>query len=451
MSDRASSSSARPGQRAEDDPVHRRGAERASLEAGHLGRPAPGRLVARTSRRRPAASRARSRVRRSEVGSAQCRSSRTSTVGPAATRRETSERQAANVGPLEFPRAHPSQRRSRRQAHHARQQREQVAVRRTAASARSRAGRDHRLGLVGRHARPVGQQLLVEAVGGGRGVGGAAPLQPQGRRRPGHAACGTPAPGGSCRARARRSPARPSRGPAPPRAGPCRAPPARPAGPPAGRGRPAGPAPRRAGPGLPQVGRDQRLRCRRTRSLAPQVNRCSVAALVTGPTRAEPGLASDCSAAAAADHLAHGPVLDPGRRRRWDPAPPGRSPPRSAASVAVGSARYRRQGAEGGPGRPLGVVLVRLGRPEHGLQAAAGHRGHRAAERLHLGDHRGQRTADHVAQVLRVQLLASPAGAATSADSTVTVRSSSRATRARRPPRTGAGDRVGAASKAAVA
>ena len=78
---------------------------------------------------------------------------------------------------LEFPWAHPAQRRSRRQAHHAGQQREQVAAP-DRGQHPLQGGPGHRRGLVRRHSRPVGQQLLVEAVGRGRGVGGAGPLQP---------------------------------------------------------------------------------------------------------------------------------------------------------------------------------------------------------------------------------------------------------------------------------
>jgi hypothetical protein len=62
-----------------------------------------------------------------------------------------------------------------------------------------------------------------------------------------------------------------------------------------------------------------------------------------------------------ADDLAHGAVLDPGAaadgtehgRAGLHPDPQGPSVDR----------RYRREGAEGRPGRPLGVVLVRLGAP----------------------------------------------------------------------------------------
>ena len=68
--------------------------------------------------------------------------------------------------PLQVLRAHPAQRRSRRQAHHAGQQREQVVA--SHRGQRPLQGRpDHRRGLVRRHSRPVGQQLLVEAVGRG--------------------------------------------------------------------------------------------------------------------------------------------------------------------------------------------------------------------------------------------------------------------------------------------
>ena len=101
-----------------------------------------------------------------------------------------------------------------------------------------------------------------------------------------------------------------------------------------------------------------------------------------------------------ADDLAHGAVLDPGAaadgtehgRAGLHPDPQGPSVDR----------RHRREGAEGRPGRPLGVVLVRLRRPEHGLEPSPGHRRHRPAQRLHLGDHRGQAAAGHVAELLRV-------------------------------------------------
>ena len=96
--DRASSSSAASGSGSEGI---RCTAARGAVQAATPG--GSGRLVARTSRRRPAASRARSRVRRSEVGSAQCRSSRTSTAGAVATRRDTTERQAANVARWSSP------------------------------------------------------------------------------------------------------------------------------------------------------------------------------------------------------------------------------------------------------------------------------------------------------------------------------------------------------------
>ena len=203
----------------------------------------------------------------------------------------------------------------------------------------------------------------------------------------GRRACGTPAPGGSCRARARRSPARPSRDRGPLRAGPCRARPVRPAVRPAGRRGGAG-GPRRAAWAAPG-------RCA-SPSAAPQANRCPVAALVTGPTRAEPGRARACSAAAWPTTSPTAPYST----RAPPPMGPSTAGPVSTPirRVPPSIAAHRREGAEGRPDRPLGVVLVRLRRPEHGLQPSAGHRRHRPAQRLHLGDHRGQEPpAGHVA------------------------------------------------------
>ena len=84
-------------------------------------------------------------------------------------RRHQARHQRAPGGerlPVELARAHPAQRRSRRQAHHAGQQRKQVIA--PHRGQRPLQGRpDHRRGLVGCHSRPAGQQLLVEAVGRG--------------------------------------------------------------------------------------------------------------------------------------------------------------------------------------------------------------------------------------------------------------------------------------------
>ena len=108
----------------------------------------PARLVPSTSRRRPWARRARSWVRRSEVGSAQCRSSRTSTTGAVATSRDTTQRQAANVsrcsspGPLR-PSAAPGARPIMRASSGNR------SSPRMAASVRSRAGRTTAAGWSG--------------------------------------------------------------------------------------------------------------------------------------------------------------------------------------------------------------------------------------------------------------------------------------------------------------
>ena len=87
-----------------------------------------GRCVKTNSSGPSAVSEESSSVSRSEVGSAQCRSSRARTVGPTPARREMTARMSAEGRPLQLLGAHPHQPRPTGKAHHPSQHRPQVLV-----------------------------------------------------------------------------------------------------------------------------------------------------------------------------------------------------------------------------------------------------------------------------------------------------------------------------------
>ncbi len=83
------------------------------------------------------------------------------------------ERRAMN-----FLGGEPPQRRTRRQAHHARERRDQIGVAGDAGQGTLHRGPHHRVGQVRGHAGDGGEQLPVEAVRRGRRVRGAPALEP---------------------------------------------------------------------------------------------------------------------------------------------------------------------------------------------------------------------------------------------------------------------------------
>ena len=298
---------------------------------------------------------------------------------------------------------------------------------RTAASTRSRAGPVTAAGWSGRHSRPVGQQLLVEAVGRGRGVGGAAPLQPPGAA--GHAPAallhqaGLAEPGlaGHQHDRAvtarRFAQGRAERGqfglPSDQRA--------------AG----AEPVARDARHGRAQVG--GRSRPRPTRPRRTGARRRPWSPGRPGPNPAWPAPAARPPGRRPRPRRR----TRPGRRRRWDRAPPGRSPPRSAGSLRRSPPPPRGRGRPPGPparGRPR---APRAPRTWPGALPRTPTSPSRPAPPPRRSPRPGSGRSRRAAPPGRRD-----PSAATSAASTLTVLSSSRA---------GACVRGGPASKAAVA
>ena len=157
---------------------------KADLTGGRHG-VRPGRLVAISSSDRSAASSASSVVRRSEVGSAHCRSSRTSAVGPTAANRATRARIAANV--CRCSSSGPIRPGVSWQAHQVRKRQEEAQAAEQAGQRVSQArARIETRRLVERYADPAREQLAVQAIGGRGRVRHAAALKPE--RAPGASA-----------------------------------------------------------------------------------------------------------------------------------------------------------------------------------------------------------------------------------------------------------------------